>query len=275
MIITVDTGGTKMLVAGFSIDGQITSSKQFPTPQNSDDYITKLKTALWHEFGGDSVDALLIAIPGIIENDIVVRAPDHLSWLRGLDIKRELVGMFHGAPIIIKNDALLGGIGAVNFLPTVPPLALYLAIGTGIGSSVLINGQIDSAVNKSEAGHSVLEFDGCLQKWEHFASGKAIFDLYGQLNEATPAVVWNDVANRLGRGLLAIIPVLQPDIILFSGSIGAMFGKYKDGVSSILAENLSPVSPKPDLIQAAHTDKIVVYGGYIYAKNLLAQPGRE
>jgi predicted NBD/HSP70 family sugar kinase len=46
MLVTVDTGGTKTLVASFSEDGVLGEQVKFPTPKKSADYVVLLRKTL-------------------------------------------------------------------------------------------------------------------------------------------------------------------------------------------------------------------------------------
>lgn len=271
MIITVDTGGTKTLVTSFLDDGSVANSTKFPTPQDKTEYINQLIDTLKN--GGyldQPIEAVVMAMPGVLEDDIVVRSPRHLQWMPGLNVKESLRGIIGDTPIEILNDATVGGFGAVRLHESTPPLAVYVAIGTGIGTGIVLDGKIDVGLNNSEAGQSVFEYDGAIEEWERFASGSAIFRTYGQYaRDITDSEIWKDIADRISRGLLSLVPILQPDVIIFGGGIGAHFDKYKDALNSILDEKLSPVVARPMLVQAKNTEEIVVYGCYYYARDIL------
>ncbi len=46
MLVTVDTGGTKTLIAAFGRDGEIDDTIKFPTPVDQNEYVTLLRTTL-------------------------------------------------------------------------------------------------------------------------------------------------------------------------------------------------------------------------------------
>ena len=68
MIIAIDTGGTKTLVASFSDEGILLKSFEFPTPKSTIDYTSSVQSAIIHELQPDKIEAISIAAPGIIEN---------------------------------------------------------------------------------------------------------------------------------------------------------------------------------------------------------------
>ncbi|MFA5392656.1 MAG: ROK family protein [Candidatus Paceibacterota bacterium] len=271
MIITVDTGGTKTLVANFLEDGTIEQSIKFPTPNNQNEYTSQLLNTVTSQFGNKPADAIVVAAPGIIEDGVIIQSPNHLSWMKGFDIANSLKKSLGNIPIDVKNDANLGGIGAVRMLDSKPRLAIYIAIGTGIGSGIIINGNIDPNFSRSEIGHMFVEFNGTSQKWERFAAGSAIFRDFGKYaRDITDQNTWDEIADRISRGFTAFIPALQPDITIVGGGIGAHFDKYKDRLRTIIEEKLAPFITCPEIVQAQHTEEIVIYGCYYHARDILA-----
>lgn len=74
----------------------------------------------------------------------------------------------------------------------------------------------------------------------------------------------------MSRGFLAVIPVIQPDVIIIGGSIGTYFDQYQAQLKGILKEKLPPHIPLPKLVQAKHPEQAVIYGCYYYALDVLA-----
>ncbi|HWT40912.1 MAG TPA: ROK family protein [Dongiaceae bacterium] len=269
MIIAVDTGGTKTLIAGFDESGKMVAEHKFDTPQKASEYVDTLTTHLTALFDPAKVDAVVIALPGIVKDGVAVWC-NNLKW-RNFNAKEEFKGILGGAPLFIENDANLGGLAEARQLETVPASCLYVTISTGIGSGVITNGMIDPGLRYSEAGRSLVEFDGVVREWESFASGKAIFKTYKKYaRDIKSKRVWHQIANRISRGFLALIPIIQPDVIIIGGSIGTYFTQYEADLKGILQEKLPDHIPLPKLVQAKHPEQAVIYGCYYYAIDALA-----
>lgn len=268
MIVAVDTGGTKTLIAGFSEDGRIVTEYKFPTPERKNDYVKELTTHLSALFNPADVDAVVIAMPGIVKNGVAVWC-NNLHW-KNFDVADELKGILGGAPLYIENDANLAGLAETQQRNPMPTSCLYVTISTGIGSGVITNGKIDAGLRYSEAGRALVEYDGVVREWESFASGKAIYTTYGKYaRDITSKRAWLNIADRISRGFLALIPIIQPDTIIIGGSIGTYFKQYETSLKGILKEHLPPHIPLPKLVQAKHPEQAVIYGCYYYALNVL------
>lgn len=166
----------------------------------------------------------------------------------------------------MENDANLGGLGEVRLLKAPPESVLYTTISTGIGTGIITSGSIDPGVRFSEGGHALVEYDGLVRTWESFASGAAIYKAYGKFGrDITSQKTWRQIADRISRGFLAVIPILQPDLIIIGGSMGTHFSKYDEQLIGILKERLPAYIPCPEIIEARHPEEAVLYGCYFYA----------
>lgn len=267
MLLTVDTGGTKTYIARFDRDGTIQKSSKFPTPDSVDDYVSLLRTTLQNEYSDQAVEALVIALPGTIRNGVAVWC-DNLKW-KNFDAYSAFSDLFN-TPVIIENDANLAGLAEARALTPIPVSSLYVTISTGIGTGFVTNGRIDPGLRHSEGGHMLLEFNDSLLEWEDFASGHAIKKHFGKYaREITEPQSWDQIADRISRGFIVTIPLVQPDVIIIGGSIGTYFEHYKNKLHEILDTKLPTHITRPSIIQAKHPEQAVSYGCYYYALDYL------
>lgn len=269
MLVAVDTGGTKTLVASFSRAGRLGKQIKFPTPPDQHDYVEQLRSILKKEYGGQRVDAIVIAMPAIVIDGTAVWC-NNLKW-SNFDVASAMKNVLGNTPIFIENDANLAGLAETRTLSPMPTSSLYVTVSTGIGTGITTNGKIDPGLRLSEGGRSLVEYDGVVREWETFASGKAIRLAYGKYaRDIHSKRAWKQIADRISRGFLALIPVLQTDVIIIGGSIGTYFDQYAPQLEAILKEKLPPHIPCPRILQARHPEEAVIYGCYYYAIDALA-----
>jgi len=269
MIVAVDTGGTKTLVTSFDGNGKPGESFRFATPAMPDEYIATLTEFLHDHYANKKVKAVVVGAPGIVRKNILTWAGGNLSW-ENLDIAGPISHALD-CPVWLENDANLAGLAETRALEHIPEVSLYITVSTGIGSGIILNGNIDEPLGDSEVGHMHLEYDGRLQEWEKFASGKAIKRIYGMYaSDIHDLKVWKQIAERISRGLLTIIPTLRPDVVIIGGSIGTHYEHYGVELKRILREYLKPHITVPEVRKAQHPEEAVVYGCYYYAKDKLA-----
>src|SRR5680860_904099 len=264
MIVAVDTGGTKTLVASFNEDGILGPQIKFPTPKESGEYVKKLRDVIKETYGAQPIEAIVVGLPGIVKNGVAIWC-NNLKW-KNFDAASALAGVLGDTPVLIENDANLAGLSETRILKTIPAQSLYITISTGIGTGIIANGHINPTLRHSESGRALVEFDGVVREWESFASGKAIYKTYGKYaRDITSKQVWYQIANRISRGFLALIPILQPDIIIVGGSVGVYFDRFGEQLQDILKEKLPSHIPCPPFIEAKYPELAVIYGCYYYA----------
>lgn len=268
MIVGVDTGGTKTLVARFSSSGQIEQQKQFLTAPDPDQYLAEVVAAIQEVTADQPLEGLAVGVPGIVKDGVFIWG-GNLPWQQ-FELKRRLSEHF-SCPISIENDANLAGLSEANVLKPIPLCCLYLTISTGIGSGIILNGQLHPGLSASEPGHMVLNFDGEDKEWEDVASGRAIRETYGAFaRDITDPAIWDKQADLLSRGLLVLIPALQPEVIVLGGSIGNYYERFEGTLNDILAKQLPSGILRPEIRQAAHPEEAVIYGCYYYALDNLS-----
>ena len=268
MIVAVDTGGTKTLVALMDSKGKVIREERFLTPPTTKEYTKTLREVIGARFNDPRVKALVVALPGIIRNGVAIWC-NNLGW-RNFDAHGALHNILD-VPVFIENDANLAGLAEAHHLSPIPRSALYVTVSTGIGTGIITDGKIDPGLRYSEGGRTLIEFDGQIREWETFASGKAIRNTYGRFAaDITSKRTWHQIADRISRGFLATIPVLQPDVIIIGGSIGTYFGRFAPELEAILIEKLPSHIPCPKILQSATPEQAVIYGCYQYAKQNVA-----
>lgn len=269
MIVAVDTGGTKTLVATFLDDGSIHREIKFPTPKDQAEYITQLIATIHEVTNEAKIDTIVIAMPGIVKDGIAVWC-NHTLWAN-FDVKTPISHAFPSVPIYVENDANLGGLGEIRRLSPMPSSALYITISTGIGTGYIYDGRIDPGLRLSEGGRMPIEYDGAVREWESFGAGSAIYATYGKYaRDIHSDRIWRQIADRISRGMLALIPVVQPDVIIIGGSIGTYISRYKSHLEGILREQLPPHIPLPTFQEAKDAEKAVIYGCYFYGYDTLS-----
>lgn len=264
MIVAIDTGGTKTLIASFDENGVLGPQNKFPTPKDPTEYVELLRSKITETFAGQNVEAIILALPGIVKNGVAIWC-NNLKWTN-FDAASALAGVLGDTPIFVENDANLAGLSETRILKTIPEQSLYVTVSTGIGTGIITNGRINQSLRHSEGGRSLVEFDGDVREWESFASGRAVYKTFGQYaRDITDKKIWDQVADRISRGFLAVIPILQPDVVIIGGSIGTYFDRFGDKLQTILQDKLPSHIPCPKFLQAKYPELAVIYGCYYYA----------
>ena len=274
MIIAIDTGGTKTLIAGFSDQGKLLSSIKFETPKQTKKYLETVKKTIDDSFSDylkkGEVKIISAAMPALTEDGVVIWA-QNLRW-KNFNVKTELESLFPKIPVLIENDANLAGLSEARLLNKPEKTVLYITVSTGIGAGIITDNYINEGLRKSESGRIIIEYDGVMREWEQFASGKAIFNTYGKYTkDIHKPKTWLSIADKISRGLLVMIPIIQPNIIIIGGSVGGQFDRFGVFLNARVKERLPSNIPCPKIVSAHNPKEAVIFGCYEYAKDHLTK----
>ena len=260
MYVGIDVGGTKTLVTVLSAKGKIVEQAKFPTPPIYSNFVLELAHTLAH-FEHQDFKAAAIAIPGRIDRERGVALDlGNLDW-HNIPVQADCEKILK-CPVVVDNDANLAGLGEAVLHPEVKTV-LYITISTGIGSGVISGGKIEPALANIEAGQMELPFNGKLMKWEHFASGRAIYEHFNKkAMDIHDEASWRYIVRNLGLGMFNLIAIVEPDLIIIGGSVGSYFDRYEHLLKAELNKHDVPVVHIPPVISAKRPEEAVIYGCY-------------
>ncbi len=186
-VIAIDLGGTKALGAVFDGAGnKVREELRYLNGAGADaaaDLTAELVSSLKDSYASESIEAVGVCVPGIVySKDDTVWAPNIPGWSR-YPLKRRIAqAVGPGIEIAIESDRtcyILGEVwkGAARGCDN----AIYIAVGTGIGMGILVDGRILHGANDivGACGWMALQYPyiedyiptGC---FEHYASGNGI-----------------------------------------------------------------------------------------------------
>jgi glucokinase-like ROK family protein len=256
-VIGIDLGGTKMLGGIANLTGQVQKEICLPSYPNRPeenlnqviDLIKQLLASPRPE--GQEVLGVGIGTPGITlaAEGVVTWAPS-LGW-RDFPLAKLLKERFH-IPIFIENDVNLAALGELNFGAGIGVKNLVcIAVGTGIGSGVIIGGLLYRGANQAagEIGYMAPGVDYLNRRYEGFgaleslASGtgireracayfqhngneQCVSDLSAEdvfqaarMGEEWAKQIVDDTLNYLALAITNIACLLNPDMIILGGGV--------------------------------------------------------
>lgn len=264
MYLGIDIGGTKTIVASLDDNGVIQESYRFSTPQSYPDFLTELAANV-DKLATNKFTAAGVGVPSKIDRTRgIAITGGRLPW-KNVPVQKDVQAIAH-CPTIIDNDANLAGLSEAMLLKEFRKV-LYITISTGIGTGYIVDRKIDPSMADSEGGEMMLEHGGKLEQWEDFASGQAIVRRFGKrASEITDPNTWRTIAHDISLGIMDLIAVIQPDVIVLGGGVGAHFDKFKRYLKEYLDTYETPLLTIPPIKQAARPELAVVYGSYDLAK---------
>ena len=195
-------------------------------------------------------------IPGIAAEDGVVVKCTNMGW-EHVPFRQEFQKHFH-LPILIDNDANVAALAeSVAGVSAGTSSSVFITIGTGIGSGIIINGKIWKGAHGigGELGHVIMNLDGvpctcgnrgCLERYcaatavirmgreaamTHPESllhqysknlekitAKTVFEA-AKTGDQAALVVYHNFINYLAQAIASVINLLDPEIIVLGGGV--------------------------------------------------------
>lgn len=207
LAIGIDVGGTSLKTSIVDNAGYIYEQHQVPTPTSVDALTDALALVVKRAQRQYPIAGVGLAVAGFLDDKCeVVRFAPHLPW-RDAPVVKDMERVFQ-LPVILEHDANAAAWGEWRYGAAVGGKnVVMVAIGTGIGAALLINGQLyrGSFGTAPELGHIQVVRNGrscaCGKRgcWERYCSGTALVETSLELmvaNPEIPTVLTNEVGNE-------------------------------------------------------------------------------
>ncbi len=258
-VVGIDMGASHLHFALGDFRGEIVNDSTLKIRPEDGPWkmIAQIKEGIRHLAGdkpGGRLRGLAIGVPSpVVEGGVVAFANNLVGW-KNINLGEELRKEFR-VPVFMENDANMAAIGehwrgvargVDNFV--------FIALGTGIGSGVFVNGELYRGRTGSAGELFRLNVDW--QRWneefpdtghfESYVSGQGIaaeghkalgpgegggaaglaeerdaffvFQAHRQGNPQATAVL-ERIFTMLGVGMADVVAILDPDLIVFGGGI--------------------------------------------------------
>ena len=263
MYLGIDIGGTKTLIARMDNDGVIVESKKYLTPKKYSEFLELVSSSnfIHHDY-----KAIGVGAPGNINREKgIVKDFGNLEW-KNVPLCKDLELIFK-SPTFIENDAKLAGLSESMLVKDHYSKVLYITISTGVGYSLIDHTMLDPLIGDEGGKEIYFNKNGEYISWEDQISGKAIVNRFGKMaKDINDPEIWESISRDLAKGIIELIAILEPQIIIFGGSVGDYFDKYKDSLKKELLKYQLPLMKMPVLKEAKRPDFAVIYGCYDFAK---------
>lgn len=295
MIIGIDIGGTNFRIGAIDQDNKIYNFKKIYIDDvlKTGDVLKDIENIIKDNFKDINIDAIAIGIPGTldVERKVIVQVPN-VKGMNNLNAVEYLNNVFN-VPVFLEKDVnmLINYDVYINNID-IKGIVVAFYYGTGIGNSIMINGEIlvgkDGAAG--EVGH--IPVDGCdiecgcgnIGCLEAIAGGKYLAKLnkekYSNTDISDMFIVHsneNDIKqmiDRMAMGLATEINILNPNKIIIGGGIINMKNFPKDYYLKKLKEHTRKPYPSEslDIIFTNDNEQAGVIGACMYAKKFINKP---
>lgn len=250
-IAAIDLGGTQVRVAIADLAGQILVSDAAPTGgragQKLIDHIVDFTfaTAGRKQLSRKKIKLAVIGVPGVPESltGQVMLAPN-IGGFDKMDV-RQSFGRGFGCDVMLENDVNLAVLGE-SWLGRGQGIAnlAYVALGTGIGSGLMVGGQlVKGAANaagemgflpfgddpfapetlRMGAYESAVAANGIARRYQALSREKvSVPEVFARARDGDShaLAVIEETARYVARGIGAICAIANPGKVILGGSIG-------------------------------------------------------
>lgn len=215
------------------------------------------------------VDAMAVGVPGRVDphTGLVMDAPG-LGW-QNLSLQQKLF-RFLPFPCVVENDITMALIAEITGGKAQGQEdVVFLAIGTGVGSAILANGQMIGGSDSSagEIGYCIFEGDlktpvenpdGQFGMLENKMSGRALaentaaFGISPQVlfaeydhSDAARRKVVDHFLRRLSIAIANMVNILNPNMVILGGGVSESLEGFLNGIR----QQVSQLTPIPVRIE--------------------------
>ena len=268
LTVGVDIGGTNIRASVVDAAGDVLDTVQSPTPHSAPALEAALDRAVRELAARHPLDAVGLAVAGFVSQDRTsVHFAPHLPW-RDAPVAKRLTDRLD-LPVLLEHDANAAMWAEYRFGAAAGGhTAVLVAIGTGIGAALLIDGELYRGTHgvAPELGHLQVVPQGrdcgCGKRgcWERYCSGTALAEtaiemlatdtarsalarevvadpgaLTGrrvanaaQDNDPLAQRVMADFARWLGLGRAFVGDIFDPDLIVIAGGVSSSAPLFLD-----------------------------------------------
>lgn len=243
MRIGIDLGGTKVnmgLVKDYQVQG---ATRRFLISdcRDADDLVAKIKSTSEEllkaaDLSWDDLEFIGIGSPGPLnyKTGVVLKTPN-LKIVVDYPLGPRLQAV-SGVPVLINNDANCFTLGEQKAgVACGQEYVLGVTLGTGFGLGFVYQGHIFNGATGTAFEFALTPYrDGV---YEDYISGRGLAKIYTSLTgekvapeevtkrakagEKAALDAWEDFGGHLAQALIALVMVLDPDIIVIGGSMVA------------------------------------------------------
>ncbi|GAA2799731.1 ROK family protein [Saccharopolyspora taberi] len=254
LTVGVDVGGTSVRASVVDERGSVLDTLRVPTPGTGDELNAAIAGVVRDLADRHRVAAVGLAVAGFVSEDRrVVRFAPHLAW-RHVAVADRIAERVE-LPVVLEHDANAAAIAEQRFgAATGARVAALVALGTGIGGALVIDGEVYRGAHgvAPELGHLRLVPDGrpcaCGKRgcWERYCSGTALVSTVQELLEESASgplarfpgpltgvrvaraaedgdpvarKAMGELARWLGEGLALVADVFDPEVVVIAGGV--------------------------------------------------------
>lgn len=287
--VSIDIGGTAIKYGIISEDGQIQSRHVMDTEaqKGGPAILSKVQAIVGRFFEEEEISGICISTAGVVDSQrgLIVHSAPLIPDYTGIAYKQTLEEQFQ-IPCEVENDVNCAGLAEYHSgAAEGSRIAVVLTVGTGIGGSIVIGGEIFHGISGSacEVGYMNLA-GGMFQdlgaasiltqkvaEWKK--EPKGLWDGYhifeaARMGDAQCIRAIDEMVDVLGQGIANICYVINPEIVVLGGGIMAQEELLKERLECAVAKYLIPaIARHTKLAFAKHRNDAGMLGAFYHFRS--------
>ncbi len=260
--VGVDIGGTKILSILMNEHKEVLGNYQVKTDTRSAEYlfesvVISIETLLKrNNLNNEDIYAIGIGLPGLVDSDKGIAVyQSNIPWAN-FPVSQRISERFGNARVTIDNDVAVAAFNEWHNVDASKTF-IYVTISTGIAITTIIDGKIIRGNGfAGELGQTFFKHNGEYKRLEKIVSGPALEGWYQDAtgddtlttkdlfrdyieNDNAKEIV-NTAAELMSVALYQVNSIIDPDTIVFGGSVITHNPKYLETIKKYLSELLLP-----------------------------------
>ncbi len=268
-IIGVDLGGTNVRAGKVSNNEIIDIYSQQINSSETKEFVVNQVIVSIEKVFDESVDGIGIGVPSIVdvEKGIIYDVQNIPSWDE-VNLKEILETKFN-VPVYINNDANCFVVGEKYFgVGQKYKSIVGLIMGTGLGAAYYYHGSLFMGANCGAGELGMVQYKD--STYENYCSGQYFKNYYNiqgnellelaEKGDKTALEIFSEFGIHVGDAITTIIYMLDPEVIIFGGSVSRSFKYFENSMLSKLKKIPYTSSVKNLKIEVSTLPQVAVLG---------------
>jgi glucokinase len=243
VLIGVDIGGTGVRAGAVKGDAVVELRKAAIDAQASESEILDVITRTIDPLVKPEVAAIGVGVPSVVDvaKGIVYDTFNIPSW-KAVPLKQVLEQRYR-IPAHINNDSNCFVLGEKYFGKARPYRHVAgITLGTGMGTGLILDGRLYCGRNCGAGEFGMTAFRD--QNYEYYCSGQFFANVYGlrgdevanraAAGDETALRIFGEFGSNLGKALQAVLYAVDPEVVVFGGSISRSFALFEEALQKSL-----------------------------------------
>lgn len=268
-VVGIDLGGTNVR-AGLVEGERLTEVAASAIPSDrSQEEVLDVFFGLVDQIVRPGVRAIGVGVPSVIDlkTGVLYDVQNIPAW-KEVPLKA-LIERRYGIPAYINNDANCFAVGEKYFgQARAFEHIVGLIVGTGLGAGIIANGRLYAGANCGAGEFGMIPYrdktledyaSGQFFKTVHGTSGRELYER-AMGGDRAARIVFEEFGTHLGAAVKVILFAVDPEIIVFGGSVSKAFSFFKDRLEASLRDFPYSITTRNIKMSVSTTEHIAILG---------------